>query len=209
MIAMPKDTLEIEITSRCTLACPACSRMNTKHLRSKWDTGDLPLELLESVIKDSNFKGYTLIGCYGDCIYHPQFWDVMRLLVDNDKQFMVHTNGSSRSRKWWEQSYDIDFENSPKHKFYFSIDGLADTNHLYRINAKWKTIETALDVMSNHPSRPDLRWRWLDFEYNKHQKDEARKLAESMDIKFEVYDSFRSQDQYKHETPEIFTAEVL
>jgi MoaA/NifB/PqqE/SkfB family radical SAM enzyme len=208
MQVMTKDTLEIEITSKCTLACPACSRVNTKEMRAKWDTGDLPLELLERVIKDTTFKEYILVGCYGDCIYHPQFWDVMRLLVDNDKNFMVHTNGSSRSRKWWEQSYDIKFKNSFTNRFYFSIDGLADTNHFYRINAKWKTIETALDVMSNHPSKPDLRWRWLDFEYNRHQQDEARKFAESLGIKFEVYDSFRSQDQYKHATPEIFTAAV-
>ena len=41
---------------------------------------------------------------------------------------------------------------------------------------------------------------------NLKQFDEARKFAESMDIEFEVHKSFRSQDQYKHDNPEIFTS---
>lgn len=206
MREMTGDSLEIELTSKCTLACPGCSRVNTIHLRELWDKGHLPFDLVENLIRTTNFKWYNLIGCYGDSIYYPQFWDVMRILVDEKKDWMVHTNGSSRSRSWWEQSYDIEFENSKANKFYFAIDGLEDTNHLYRINAKWKTIETALDVMSKHPSRPKLYWRWLDFAYNRHQQDEARKVAESYDIQFEVYQSFRAKNAYKHDNPEIFTA---
>ena len=206
MKVMNIDSLEIELTSKCTLACPACSRVNSKYDKAIWDTGALPFDIVSNTITNTDFNSYNLIGCYGDSIYYPQFWDVMRILVDNDKRFMVHTNGSSRSRKWWEESYDINFQNTPKHKFYFAIDGLEDTNHFYRINAKWKTIETALDVMTKHPCPPKLYWRWLDFAYNRHQQEEARKFAESMGIEFEVYSSFRDQGQYKHATPEIFTA---
>ena len=206
MRSMSLDSLEIELTSKCTLACPGCSRENTKHLKAEWDHGHLPFELVEDIIKSTNFKFYLLIGCYGDSIYYPHFWEVIKVLQREQKHWMVHTNGSARSRKWWEQSYDIEFHNDGRNKFFFAIDGLEDTNHNYRINSKWKTIETALDVMTNHPSRPKLFWRWLDFNYNRHQIDEARKFAQSMDIEFEVHKSFRSQDQYKHDNPEIFTS---
>jgi MoaA/NifB/PqqE/SkfB family radical SAM enzyme len=206
MRSMILDSLEIELTTKCTLACPGCSRVNTKHLKEEWDKGHLPLDLVLDTIRNTNFKSYLLIGCYGDSIYYPHFWEVMKVLVEEGKDWMVHTNGSSRSRDWWLQSYDIKFKNHRSNKFYFAIDGLEDTNHNYRINSKWKTIETALDVMTNHPNRPKLYWRWLDFAYNRHQQDEARKFAESMDIEFEIYESFRIKDQYKHDNPEIFTA---
>ena len=84
---------------------------------------------------------------------------------------------------------------------------MEDTNSIIESTQKWKTIETALDVMTNSVD-PKLFWRWLDFNYNRHQIDEARKFAESMDIEFEVFKP-RTQDQYKHDNPEIFTSQMF
>ena len=56
MKEMAIDSLEIELTSKCTLACPGCSRVNTKHLKEDWDAGHLPFELVESIIRTTNFS---------------------------------------------------------------------------------------------------------------------------------------------------------
>lgn len=204
MKVMTLDSLELEITSVCTLACPGCSRVNTAHKKDLWDKGHIDFDTISSIIKNSEFKSYHLIGCYGDAIYHPKFWEVVQVLQQEDKHWMVHTNGSSRSRKWWEQSYDIEFKDEHRNNFCFAIDGLEDTNNVYRINSKWKTIITGLEVMSKHPTPPKLTWRWLDFPYTRHQQEEAKMIAEDYGMHFEVHPSFRSSGQYVHETPEIF-----
>lgn len=203
MQAITQDSLELEITSVCTLECPGCSRVNTKHLKSEWDKGHLDFEIIENVIKTTNFKWYNIIGCYGDAIYHPRFWDIIQLLNNEDKNYMLHTNGSSRSQRWWDTALDIKGWHRG-HKFCFAIDGLEDTNHYYRINAKWDTILTGLNTMSKVTERPQVIWRMLDFPYNRHQQKDAEALAQSYGMKFEIHPTFRSTDQYKHDNPRLF-----
>lgn len=205
MLEMTKDSLELEITSTCTLECPGCSRVNTRGIeRSNWDKGHLDFDLIKSIIVNSDFKSYNLIGCYGDAIYHPQFWEVVQVLCDEKKSVMLHTNGSSRSAKWWSQANKITGFNKHRFKFYFAIDGLEDTNHYYRINAKWKTIVTGLETMANLENGPDVIWRMLDFKYNKHQQKEAEELAKHYNMKFELHPTFRNAIQYNHADPGLF-----
>ena len=42
----PEDVLEIEMTTRCVLQCPACSRMHDANGREIWDAGHIDKELL-------------------------------------------------------------------------------------------------------------------------------------------------------------------
>jgi MoaA/NifB/PqqE/SkfB family radical SAM enzyme len=68
--------------------------------------------------------------------------------------------------------------NKPNDYVVFSIDGLEDTNHLYRRNVRWsKVIDNAkafIDAGGN------AHWDMLVFEHNKHQVDEAHQLAKDM-----------------------------
>ena len=48
------------------------------------------------------------------------------------------TNGGARDTVFWKRMAQL------KVHVIFGIDGLEDTNHLYRKNAKWKSISTVL-----------------------------------------------------------------
>ena len=94
-----------------------------------------------------------------------------------------------------------------RQKFTFSVDGLEDTNHLYRINAKWKSVMMGMKAMGSLPKdrKPILEWKYLVFPYNEHQVPKARQLA--MDIGFDSFvpvTSERDIDFYQCDNPEIY-----
>ena len=105
----------------------------------------------------------------------------------------INTNGSIRNPKWWTDCaklltgiYDY---------VVFSIDGLEDTNHIYRVGVQFKKImENAQAYIDAGAS---AHWDMLVFDHNKHQVDECRQLADTMGFTW-----FRSKetdrwDQYQ------------
>jgi hypothetical protein len=88
----------------------------------------------------------------------------------------MSTNGSLRDKNWWADLGKI--LSRPGDIVAFGIDGLSDTNHLYRINSSFdKIIENAKSFIS---SGGNARWDFLVFEHNQHQIDAARALAHDL-----------------------------
>ena len=84
----------------------------------------------------------------------------------------LHTNGSARNKNWWEKLANL------KVGVTFALDGLEDTNHLYRIGTDFnKIIENAKTFIS---AGGEARWHMLVFDHNKHQIDDCRTMSESL-----------------------------
>lgn len=60
----------------------------------------------------------------------------------------------------------------------FAIDGLKDTNHLYRRNTNWELIMQSVSSFINAGGK--ATWAYLIFEHNQHQVEEARELSEKL-----------------------------
>ena len=91
----------------------------------------------------------------------------------------LHTNGSARRPEWWRELAEV--MKSGPHYLRFGIDGLEDTNHLYRRGADWKTVMRSAESFIEAGGRAE--WDFLVFRHNEHQVEEARKLAENMGFK--------------------------
>jgi hypothetical protein len=91
----------------------------------------------------------------------------------------VQTNGGMRSPDWWaELGKRFRTANTG---VYFGIDGLEDTNHLYRINVNWKRLmehAQAFIAAGGHAG-----WNFIVFKHNEHQIEMARELATKMGFK--------------------------
>ena len=174
------NSLEIELTTKCTLGCPACPRNNREDPKEGWDVGHLDTNIIKGFADIPSDRNYLFVGCYGDPIYHPDFIDIMRYYTDRNKRVTVHTNGSFKKQKWWDELSSLNW--SHNQEFNFSVDGLEDTNHLYRIRADWESIMRGMKTMGNLPNdrKPRLLWKYLVFPYNEHQVEEARQLANSL-----------------------------
>jgi MoaA/NifB/PqqE/SkfB family radical SAM enzyme len=193
------QALEVELTTKCTLECPSCPRsLDPAENQSVWDTGHMPTEFAKRIADTTNFTRYLFVGCYGDAIYHPDFLEICDYYQNSKgKRLHIHTNGSAKPKKFWDTAAQMKW--SPATEFVFSVDGLADTNHLYRINSKWDQIEYAMRTMCSIPPgrKPYMVWKYLVFPYNQHQVEQARQLAEEIGFdEFSPRRSWRTADQY-------------
>ena len=202
------NPLEIELTTKCTLGCPACPRNSPdhgEHTKENWDVGHMDTALAKSLANDPTDRDYLFVGCYGDPIYHPDFIDIVRYYIERNRTLTIHTNGSFKKQKWWDELASLNW--SHKQQFNFSVDGLEETNHLYRIRANWKSIMMGMKTMGALPldRKPILDWKYLVFPYNEYQVEDARKLANSLGFdRFLPVTSERNIKNYHADDPEIY-----
>ena len=176
------NTINVELTNYCNAACPMCARF-------KWD-GELNKEKVNSVhtslslIKNKipikvieQLKRFYSVGTYGDPLMNPecfQIYEWIKMHNENCKLEM-HSNGGGRSTDFWSALGSLGVE------VMFGIDGLADTNHLYRRNVQWDTLIKNVKVFIK--AGGIARWKYIIFKHNEHQIDEARTLSKELGFK--------------------------
>lgn len=159
-------TLHIEPTTRCTLACPACPRTTWENLLGKpVNKNDLDLTLLKKFLdckSGEKVENFLLCGDYGDSIYYPRLFDLIS--ENRNRNFIIHTNGSYRSKEWWKKLNGLLTEND---KIIIAVDGLKEENNKYRVNANWEQINHAVDELVQGPARIECQTITFSFNYNK------------------------------------------
>lgn len=177
----------LEITSRCQLACHKCPRTI---FSGHYDVTDLKLADIKNFFHNHTHKVKDIVLCgnHGDPIYHREFHDYLTYCVENKIFVTVITNGSGKSLQWWQKTASI-IKNG-KGLIIFSVDGLEDTNHIYRKGARWDSIRLAMDTCVKHNAR--TQWKFIVFRQNQHQLQQAQELADQIGInKFQVVKSNR------------------
>jgi organic radical activating enzyme len=166
-------SFHVEATSKCTLECPLCDRTWFYENFKKRNLHEINLDQIVKFIgkgKDVNFCGNN-----GDPIYHSQFLDLCLSLKHNDCRLSITTNGSAKKSEWWRKLNGI---LDQKDSLTFSIDGLRDSNHIYRKNANYDSIMTAVQTLRNRKFK--MVWKFIVFKHNQHQikqaKDESARL---------------------------------
>lgn len=176
--------IHVEPTSVCNAECPMCARnINGKGLNPYITLKSLTLNWFESNLKPNQILQLDKIffcGNVGDPAGTPQLLDIIEYLKKCKPELVVglNSNGGLKTKTWWSRLGTL--LNGPLDYCVFSIDGLEDTNHLYRRNVKWdKIIENATAFISTGAS---AHWDMLVFEHNKHQVLEAQQLAKEMNF---------------------------
>lgn len=190
--------LNLEITNRCALACPGCARTRTieyfKEQKRSFEIGDLSLDQIKEFEPlFLQLDHLTLSGSFGDALYHPQFKEILTYIVSLGINHTIETNGSGKSSDFWRQISEIV---SPEHTYWiFSIDGLEDTNHLYRQNSKWHSVFKGIETLA---PKCKVIWKYIVFAHNEHQIESAKELAQ----KLGVYDfSLRGAGHLTEDSP--------
>jgi len=174
------NRIHIELSSACNAACPVCPR----NFRGGYTLPDLKistmsLEKFKKIITPEvcqQINQVVMCGVYGDPIYCKDLPSILQYLHEQDPGIVItlNTNGGMRSTDWWSKLATA----NPNLLINFSIDGLEDTNHIYRRNVKWKKlIENVTAYLENGGK---AWWEFLIFKHNQHQVDSARELAKSM-----------------------------
>ena len=87
----------------------------------------------------------------------------------------LYTNGSVQNPEWW---YEIGNTIGNNGNTIFAIDGLEDTNDIYRIGVKWNQLVP--NVKSYISSGAKATWQFIPFKHNDHQVEQAEQLSKDM-----------------------------
>jgi len=170
--------VHIELTSRCNASCPQCPRnlsggeVNPTLPMSELSLGDvktlLPLELVQRLRK------VYACGNYGDPMVAKDTLPIFEYLraASSTIELGMFTNGSGRTREFWEGLAQL------TSYVRFSIDGLEDTNHVYRRGTHWARIMESVAAFVGAGGRAE--WDFIVFRHNEHQIEEARTLAREL-----------------------------
>tara|TARA_B100000214_G_C23947696_1_gene618791 strand:+ start:400 stop:1422 length:1023 start_codon:yes stop_codon:yes gene_type:complete len=168
----------IDLTHQCLLRCPGCGR--TQDLDLINPRTHLTLQDLSSFFTNpkEQIDWMEFEGCFGDPIYNPEFHDIAEYFFDVKRGMGAVTNGMHRN-DFWERI----LETWPKTtRLMLSIDGLEDTNHIYRVNSKWESIQRLFDIIATKKRKCQIEWKFIVFKHNVHQIEEAQALAEKIGV---------------------------
>jgi hypothetical protein len=174
------DILHIEPTDVCQLACPLCAR-ETDLAFDKNSHHHLSVEQVKSQFDKDFILGLEkmfMCGNYGDPAAGKHTLELYRYFrsINPTITLGMNSNGALQNISWWQQLAGI-FSQSQDYVV-FSIDGLEDTNHLYRRNCNWsKLIENARAFISAGGS---AHWDMLIYQHNEHQVTACQQLAKEM-----------------------------
>lgn len=181
-------SLHIELTNRCTLECPACPRTIWKKILNKpVPKHDLSITSLENFLDctgGENIDTFILCGDYGDCIYYPHFLEFIKKF--RHKKFSIHTNGSYKNESFWLELSEL---LTDQDSITFGIDGLEDSNYLYRKNSDWQSIMNGLNIMVK--SQAKVYWQTIVFSFNQHNLHKIKSFATEQGANFFAIKSHR------------------
>ena len=192
--------LHAEVTTRCNVWCPFCPRnVDGYTILPGLDMEDLPVESLEQRIKQfPDLDAIQFCGIFGDPCAAKNIDELLdcAFSFDNIKTVQIQTNGSLHKPEWYaklaERGKHLDML-----QVWFGIDGLEDTNHVYRQGTSWNKIMDNASAFIQ--AGGNALWQFIPFQHNKHQITEALKLSQDMGFaKFQLLESDRPKRGGKH-----------
>lgn len=183
------ERLQFELSNVCNLNCIGCVRTDENFNGSKESITSpeyISKETFEKIISAPEFKTVKYIafcGSIDEAVAHPEFLEFIKIIIrcgiEMNKKFtmQMHTNGSLKNTAFWRELGLLLKENKHllDHIVMFNIDGLEDTNHIYRHGSNW------LKIMENSQAIIDtganVNWQYIVFPWNEHQVKEAHELS--------------------------------
>ena len=174
--------IHIELTDKCQASCPMCARNYSGGAERPFvGKNDISLDDFKSWFSPdflSSIKNFYACGNYGDPIIAKDCLEIFQYIREHtDSRLSIHTNGSARTTKWWENLAKAITGN---HEVTFGIDGFAESHILYRRGTDWnKIIENATSfINAGGVATVDC----LVFKHNEHEIEEF--TAEMLKIGF-------------------------
>lgn len=173
------QVLHLELTTRCQASCAQCARMDEHSGYSK--DHDVTLQQIQQTYSvDFVKKLHKVFACgnFGDPAAAKECLQILQWFrsVNPSITIGINTNGGLRGPQFWTAlgqllSQQLDY-------CVFSIDGLADTNGVYRQGVQWSHVMANATAFVSAGGR--AHWDMLVFAHNQHQVDHCRDKAKEM-----------------------------
>ena len=173
--------LQVEPTSRCNLACPACPVGRNELGRPKQD---MTLDQFKSII-DSQRRWllFAVLWDWGEPFANPQFPDMIRYATDAGVQTVTSTNAHYLS----DRDYVASILSSGLTTLIVAVDSLHDADYRsYRVGGRLdralKGIETLVDVKRELGSSTLINLRMVVMRPNEKEISNLRRFAREIGV---------------------------
>ena len=173
--------LHVEASTYCNARCPLCPRsLYGYKVEGVWPEVHLTVDKFKECLAKFPEREYVYFnGHLGDPMMNPK---IVELALLTGCRTSVTTNGSIGTKETWQSLAKNKIEGI------FSIDGLEDTNHIYRQDVQWDKIMDRVKWFIDAGGH--ATWKWIPFKHNIHQKEETEKLSKQLGFK-----KFFAEDQ--------------
>jgi hypothetical protein len=178
------EVLHLEPTDICNLACPLCAR-ETRNDFNKRALNHLTITQIQKHFNNKKIKSLKkmfMCGNYGDPAAGKHTLDIYRWFRDINPNIVLGMNssGSLQTTFWWHELGKL--LNQTEDYVVFSIDGLEDTNSVYRVNSSWNKIMSNVEAFIS--AGGNAHWDMLVYKHNQHQVDACEQLARNLGFKW-------------------------
>jgi MoaA/NifB/PqqE/SkfB family radical SAM enzyme len=192
--------IHFELSEGCNASCPMCPRTdNGGRLNRNLHGHQISLETIKQAFSIETIKKLDAVhfcGNFGDPILAKDALEIVQYFRHAQPllQIMFNTNGGVRDTQWWAQlGKEMQVEGSC---VVFAIDGLENTNHIYRRGVHWDRLMANVKAFINSGGR--ARWEFLVFKHNQHEIEESRTIAEQLGfVEFRLKKTSRFYDHKK------------
>jgi MoaA/NifB/PqqE/SkfB family radical SAM enzyme len=157
-----------------------CDRNENGGKDNKYLTNaDLSLLDVQTMMPEAfvnQLENLYMCGNHGDPMMAPEALEIAQWLkkVNPKIRLAMNTNGGARTPDWWAKMAKV------MDHVTFSVDGLDDTNHLYRQGVSWDKVEENMAAFCD--AGGIAKWEFLVFKHNEHQIDEAKLWSDTLGI---------------------------
>ena len=176
------NALNLELSNACNAACPQCGRY----------IEGAPRNIHTSSISVTDFQHWfdcqfmqrindvMICGNQGDPILCKDIIPIIKYIIGCSPRakISVATNGGVRDTLFWTQLGETFAQQGTDSTVIFGIDGLQDTNHLYRRRVDWDRLMSNVSAFISAGGR--AKWQFILFKHNEHQVETAKQLASQL-----------------------------
>jgi MoaA/NifB/PqqE/SkfB family radical SAM enzyme len=122
----------------------------------------------------SQLNTMYMCGNLGDPIIAKDTLEIFKYFREHNPKIWLsmNTNAGARDAEWWRELAQVFGRMGT---VIFSVDGLQDTNHIYRQGVNWNSVERSMHAFIAGGGR--ARWDYLIFDHNQHQVEQAEALS--------------------------------
>ena len=168
---MDIKNIHVEASTYCNARCPLCPRsLYGYKVEGVYPETHLKVDKFKQCLDlfpDRDFVYFN--GNLGDPMMNP---DILSLTELTGCRTSITTNGSIGSEETWKLLAERNVQ------VVFSVDGMEDTNHLYRQDVSWSKVMERMKWFIDAGGK--ATWKFVVFKHNSHQKSQARALSEEL-----------------------------
>ena len=181
----PSSKVNLDLSHRCPLECPRCSRqMHWRNKGLRVPGRDITIKEFEKIV--DYFDRIQFCGQYSDPIHHPHFIKFLSMIHEKKKVSQVHVASTHKPDDFFVEAWKA----NPNTQWWFGMDGLPKDSHKYRVNQDgelhFKRMIEAKKYLKNKPI-----WQMIVFRYNQHDIQKCVDLANKNGIVFNLVNSGR------------------